>query len=152
MIQAKQVLQLTGLTANQLREWTHRRAFIAADVRPSGPGSLALYSWQTVLLLRLAVVLQERFRVELKPHHELFSALKDLLQGTSFLALRGSSLALYDMRRCELLAPRETLQPQAADAGVLILRLDPHLDILTTHFDPQEPSPQLPLFRAVQLR
>jgi hypothetical protein len=150
LIQSKQVLKLTGLSADQLRDWTYRRALIEPDVKPDGPGTLALYSWQTVLVLRLAVVLRDRFRLELQAHRELFAALRALLVGVSFPALQGSLLAVYDMRRCEILSHDNALPLLSED--VVLLRLDPHLDVLSAHFDPQEPAVQLPLFRAVQVR
>jgi DNA-binding transcriptional MerR regulator len=151
LIQSKQVLKLTGLSADQLRDWTHRRALIEPDVKPTGPGTRALYSWQTVLVLRLAVVLRDRFHIELQAHRELFGALRALLTGTSFPALEGCLLALYDMRRCEVLSTSNRGWSSVSE-DVVLLRLDPHLDVLSAHFDALEPSPQLPLFRAVQVR
>ncbi|MCF5097152.1 MerR family transcriptional regulator, partial [Pseudomonas gessardii] len=75
LIKAAAVQALTGLTSDQLREWTSRRHLIVPDEKPSGPGSRALYSWQTVLLLRLAVVLREKFHVELTSQKNLFLGL-----------------------------------------------------------------------------
>jgi len=151
LIQSKQVLKLTDLTADQLRDWTHRRALIEPDVKPAGPGTRALYSWQTVLILRLAVVLRDRFHIELQAHRELFGALRRLLTGTSFPALEGCFLVLYDMQRCEIV-PTSSAGWSRVSEDVVLLRLDPHLDVLSAHFDTQEPSLQLPLFRAVQVR
>jgi hypothetical protein len=151
LIQSKQVLKLTGLSADQLRDWTHRRALIEPDVKPTGPGSRALYSWQTVLILRLAVVLRDRFHIELQAHRELFGELRSLLTGASFPALEGCLLALYDMRHCELISTSNRGRWLVSEDAVL-LRLDPHLDVLSAHFDVQERSSQLPLFRAVQVR
>jgi len=150
LIQSKQVLKLTGLTADQLRDWTHRRALIEPDLKPRGPGTRALYSWQTVLILRLAAVLRDRFHVELQAHRELFSALRAGLAGISFPALQGCLLAIYDMRRCEIVATNNAVL-SAVSEDVVLLRLNPHLDVLSAHFDPQEPALQLPLFRAVQV-
>ncbi|HEY8263651.1 MAG TPA: MerR family transcriptional regulator, partial [Methyloceanibacter sp.] len=53
--------QLTGLSTEKLREWTSRRALIPADVKPRRKGSPAKYTWQTILILRLAVTLREQF-------------------------------------------------------------------------------------------
>ena len=152
MINAGRVQQLTGLSADQLREWTHRRALIAPDVAPAGPGSRALYAWQTVLLLRLAVVLKEKFRIELQAHCDLLTALRDLLAGTSFPALRGTVLVLHGMSHGELIADGRVVYRSDAAEDVLMLRLDPHLDVLAAEFAPREHSPQLPLFRAVRVR
>lgn len=151
MIPAGQVQTLTGLTANQLREWSHRRDLIPPDVEAGGPGRPALYSWQTVLLLRIAVVLRERFKIELQAHKGLLHALADLFSGVPFPAFRGCLLALRDMERGELLA-KGMVRVGDSDPDTLFLRLDPHLDVLEAEFAPQDRTGQLPLFRAVRVR
>ena len=151
MISAGQVQNLTGLTANQLREWSHRRDLIPPDVEGEGPGRRALYGWQTVLLLRLADVLRERFRIELQAHKDLLHALRELFSGVPFPALRGCVLALRAMEHGELLA-EGMVRVGGDDPDTLFLRLDPHLDILEAEFKPQDQSGQLPLFRAVRIR
>lgn len=151
VIPAGQVQTLTGLTANQLREWSHRRDLIPPDVESGGPGRPALYSWQNVLLLRLAVVLRERFKIELQAHKDLLHALHDLFAGMPFPALRGCVLALRAMERGELLS-EGMVQVGEGNPDTLFLRLDPHLDVLEVDFAPQDQSGQLPLFRAVSIR
>ncbi|WP_082476077.1 MerR family transcriptional regulator [Methylobacterium sp. Leaf99] len=151
LIPAGQVQTLTGLTANQLREWSHRRDLIPPDVNSGGPGRPALYSWQNVLLLRLAVVLRKRFKIELQAHKDLLHALRDLFAGTPFPALRGCVLALRAMERGELLS-EGMVRIGESDPDTLFLRLDPHLDVLEIEFAPRDQSRQLPLFRAVSVR
>src|ERR1700693_5004541 len=104
LIRSRDVLRLTGLTADQLREWTVRRALIQPDVPAQKRGSEAKFLWQTVLLLRLAVVLSTRVHVAVPAHRELLPSARELLDGASFPALWDSTLAIYDMRRCELLS------------------------------------------------
>jgi len=82
----------------------------------------------------------------------LLSALRDLLAGTSFLALRGTVLVLHGMTHGELVAEGRVVYRADADHDALILRLDPHLDVLAAEFAPREQDPQLPLFRAVRVR
>jgi hypothetical protein len=139
--------KLTGLSTDQLREWTSRRALIPADVRPRGHGSPARYAWQTILLLRLAATLHDRFKVELQTHSELFSELRQSLNQTSFLYLWGKSIAIYSPHKWALL-DRENPTPPADD--VILLRLDPHLQVLSVEFAlPQPTVPgQLELFPA----
>lgn len=149
MIQAKDVLRLTGLSADQLREWTTRRRLIVPDVSPAGRGTLALYSWQTVLLLRLAVQLRETFKMELQGRRALFMDLSAHLAGISFPSLWGCRLALYGDDSWEILTHRQTPSPQK---DALTVRLDPHLQVLSAAFDPQVPMQQLPLFPAVKVR
>lgn len=151
MIPAGRVQTLTGLTANQLREWSHRRDLVPPDVDAQGPGRPALYSWQTVLLLRIAVVLRVRFKIELQAHKALLRALRQLFGGVSFPALRGSVLALRAMEHGELLS-EGVVRIGSNDLDTLFLRLDPHLDVLEAAFAPQDQDAQLPLFRAVGIR
>src|SRR5436305_384523 len=94
LITAGDVLQLTGLTADQLREWTSRRGLIQPDMKAKGPGSRAMYSWQTVLVLRLAVVLREVLHVELQAQRSALSNLAQRLKRSSFPLLRGKALVL----------------------------------------------------------
>lgn len=151
MVPAGQVQSLTGLTADQLREWSHRRDLVPPDVAAEGPGRPALYSWQTVLLLRIAVVLRERFRIELQAHKHLLHALRDLFSGVPFPTLRGRVLALRAMEHGELLS-EGMVRVGVGDPDTLFLRLDPHLDVLEADFAPQDETRQLPLFRAVRIR
>ena len=149
MIQAKKVLKLTGLSAHQLREWTCRRGLVKPDVPPSGSGTLALYSWQTVLVLRLAIEMRDAFRMELQTHRNLLDGLARRLAGTSFPSLLGCRLACYAGGDWALLRPGE--KPDA-DRSVVLLRLDPHLEVLGAEFDAQEPLRQLPLFPVAQIK
>lgn len=149
LIGSRQVLQLAELSADQLREWTVRRALIQPDVPAQNRGSEAKFSWQTVLLLRLAVVLRTRFHVELQAHRDVLVAARELLDGASFPGLWGTTLAIYDLRRCELLASR-TPTPDEEDA--ILLRLNRHLDVLSLGFGLPDPVAQLPLFPAVPIR
>lgn len=151
MIPAGRVQTLTGLTANQLREWSHRRDLVRPDIEAGGPGRPALYSWQTVLLLRIAVVLRERFRIELQAHKDLLHALQDLLSGVPFPTLRGCVLALRAMEYGEILS-EGLVRAGVNESDTLFLHLDPHLDVLEGDFAPQDQSRQLPLFRAVRIR
>ena len=137
---------LTGLSTATLREWTSRRALIPADVPPKGKGSPAGFTWQTILLLRIAVTLRDRFHLELQPHRCLFASLKAVLRRTSFLGLWGKTLALRGGSDWTLVDQAETT-PLNEDA--VIIRLDPHLEALSIGFALPRPmrSPgQLELF------
>ena len=69
----------------------------------------------------------------------------------NYPALRGCVLALRAMEHGELL-PEGMVRVGVSDADSLILRLDPHLDVLEARFAPQDQGGQLPLFRAVRVR
>ncbi|WP_186057091.1 MerR family transcriptional regulator [Burkholderia gladioli] len=142
LVTAGEVQALTGLTADQLREWTGRRGLIKPDEQPHGPGSRAKYSWQTVLILRLAVVLKESFHIELQSQRGLFASLTDRLAKRPFHALRGSALVLEASGQCDIV-PLSKVRAMAND--ILVIRFDPHLDALSTGFELVGASAQLPL-------
>jgi hypothetical protein len=150
LVRTRDVPALTGLTADQLREWTARRGLVQPDEPAQKRGSEAKFSWQTLLVLRLAVVLRTRFHVELQAHRELLATTRKLLDGTSFPGLWGGALAIYGMSRCELLSPRAPFSSAEEDA--ILLRLNRHLEVLSRGFGVSEPDLQLPLFPAVGLK
>lgn len=148
LVPTRQALKLTGLTPVKLREWSSRRALIPADLPPKSQGSSAQYSWQTILVLRLALTLQEKFCLELKAHCEVFTSLRRSLKGRSFIALWDHVLALRGPSDWTLMKEggEETLQTDA-----IIVRLNPHLEVLAVGFalpDPRRAESQLDLFPA----
>jgi len=122
--------QLTGLSTEKLREWTSRRALIPADQRPQGKGSPAKFSWQTILVLRVAVLLRDQFRLELQAHKAAFAELRKLLRSQSFIALWGKRLALGPGGTWAFLDSVEA----APETDGLLIALDPHLAILRDRF------------------
>src|SRR5439155_2813078 len=149
LITAGQVQRITGLTADQLREWTTRRGLIEPDMKPCGPGSRARFSWQTVLLLRLAVVMNRAFHIELEAQRPLFGGLARRLHGSSFPSLRGSILFLKSGAQFELRLGRDIWN---LEEDALVVRLDPHLDVISASFAVTEPISQLPLFPAAAVQ
>lgn len=147
LLQAGEVRKLTGLSSDQLREWTSRRGLIEADSKPSGPGTRARFAWQAVLLLRIAVVLKKQFHIELQSQKPLFSALSVQLEKTSFPALRETALVLESDGGFDIV-PMKALRHVTERGDCLILLLDPHLGVLSTQFGMPEPMRQLPLFPA----
>lgn len=124
------VSQLTGLSTDTLREWTRRRGLVSADIAPKQKGSPAKFSWQTILVLRVAVQLRDNFHIELEAYKKTFLDLQYTLQRISFIELWGKVLILSSDGNWEL-----TSTPSLrADSGLLILELDPHLNALRTGF------------------
>ena len=148
LVTTRDATRLTGLSTEQLREWTSRRALILPDVKPKGHGSPARYSWQTILLLRLAVVLRDRFKLELHAHRDLFAELGAGLAQTSFLSLWGKSLALSGGTQWGVIDPRED---GLIMDDCIVLRLDPHLQQLSDSFSLPKPAApgQFQLFPAL---
>lgn len=147
-IGSREVQALTGLSTHQLREWTGRRGIICPDRPALGKGTQARFSWRTVLVLRVAVVLRTRFRVELQAHRDLLATMRELFEGASFLTLWGKALAIYGPARCELLTVRA---PPPADDAIL-LRLNRHLEGLSQEFGLPEPISQPPRMLGVTLQ
>jgi DNA-binding transcriptional MerR regulator len=139
------VSKLTGLSTETLREWTRRRAVVPADVRPKQKGSPAQFTWQTVLVLRVAVHLRDQFHLELEAHKASFANLKHELETKSFIELWGQQLALRSDGSWELVG----LQPVVLQGDLLLLELDPHLHVLRDGFampDDKSMRGQLDLF------
>jgi hypothetical protein len=149
MVTTRTAVKLTGLTPEQLREWTIRRSLIPADVKPKGQGSPARYSWQTILLLRLALVLRDGFRLELHAHRELFADMASTFVRTAFRSLWGKALAVHGNQRCRILE-RDELTGMSEDC--IVLRLDPHLTQLAEAFSlpPHTLAEQYELFEGMR--
>lgn len=149
LIGSRDVLKLTGLTSDQLREWTVRRGLICADLPSARQGQQAQFAWQTVLVLRLMVVMSRRFHIELQVHRDLFVRARELLNGRSFPGLWGNRIAVFGLERCALLGADD---PVPTDQDALLLLLNDHLEALSQGFGVAEPIAQLPLFPAIGLR
>jgi hypothetical protein len=121
--------ELTGLSVETLREWTVRRALIPADLPPRAKGSPARYSWQTVLILRLAVSLKNRFHIELQAHKPLFAQLKEEMQHLEPADLGGKALLLLGEGGWTLAD-----DAVSARADVLVIHLKSYLDSLSEFF------------------
>lgn len=127
---------LTGLSIDKLREWTSRRALVPADIRPKKQGSPAQFSWQTVLVLRVAATLRDKFHIELEAYKLFLSGFRQQLYKTSFIALWGQKLALASNGSWNLVDDSDDV---AGDDAVLI-RLDPHLANISVGFALPNPS------------
>lgn len=142
LFQAADALDVTGLTRNQLREWTGRgrRELISPDVDPNGPGRHALYAWQTLLVLRLLLVLHNDFATEVGAWAPAAKNLRMKLNRVSFPSLWHFSV-FFPNRQTALLVGDVA---EISGAGV-ILPLEPHLTALATKLSLPRPD-QLSLF------
>lgn len=122
--------QLTGLSTDKLREWTSRRALIPADQRAKRKGSPARFSWQTILVLRVAVLLRNQFSLELEAHKVAFTELRKLLRSQSFIALWGKRLLLGPGRVWSLIDTADAFP----ETDAVLIALDPHLAVLRDGF------------------
>jgi DNA-binding transcriptional MerR regulator len=137
VVTTREASRLTGLSKQKLREWTSRRALIPADVPPKNQGSPAKYSWQTILLLRVAVTLRDRFHLELQAHRQVLENLRLELRGASFIGLWGKVLVIRADQRWALADPHA---PELASEDAILIRLAPHLEALSQGFSLPSPS------------
>lgn len=146
MIQTADASRLAGLTPHQLREWCARRAVVPPDVPGAGRGRHALFSWQTVLALRLLRELHDRFGAEVGAWKGAIEEFRWLVRGRSFPSLWNTVVAFPDRDHAHLVDDR---CPSAEP--LLTLPLAPHLKAIAHDFA-FPPEPQLPLFPAMELR
>lgn len=146
LIQASDAARLAGVTVHQLREWCARRDILVPDVPGAGRGRHALYSWQTVLAVRLLHELGQRFGVEVGAWRGAIRSFRALIDGRPFPILWHAYVQFPD-RDNALITPT----PSGENNGVLVLPLGPHLRAIAQDFA-LPPDPQLPLFPAVSLR
>ncbi len=146
LMQAADASRLAGVTPHQLREWCARRGIIVPDVPGAGRGRHALFSWQTVLALRLLRELHERFGVEVGAWKGALGEFRKLVHGRSFPGLWNVLVMFSDRDHARLLDDRSVL-----GETLLMLPLRPHLQAIAQDFA-LPPEPQLPLFPAVGLR
>lgn len=147
LVQASEAALLSGLTPHQLREWCGRRAVVAADVPAAGRGHLALFSWQTILALRVLNEVHERYRVEVSGWRKAIAQLQVILKGRPFPSLWGSVAVFPNADEALLKLEGEVF---ARDAG-LTVSLNRHLEALA--IPSQLPvEAQLPLFPAMAVR
>ena len=142
LFQSADVLDVTGLTRSQLREWTGRgrRELISPDIGPDGPGRHALYAWQTLLVLRLLLVLHNDYAAEVGAWAPAAKNLREKLDSTSFPSLWHFSV-FFPNRRTALLIDDVS---KIGNSG-LILPLESHLTVLASKLSLPRPD-QLSLF------
>jgi len=147
LVQASDAARLSGLTANQLREWCGRRELVAADVPAAGRGHLALFSWQTILALRVLNEVHQLYGVEVSGWRPAIAQLQTLLRGRSFPSLWGALAVFPNTKEAVLKLEDESFTRDSC----LIVGLNRHLEALAKPSDlPVEA--QLPLFPALAVR
>lgn len=150
LVGSKDAQAVTGLSADQLREWAGRRGLVTPDIPASGKGSQARFSWQTLVVLRIASALKAHLHMELGAHRALFAELQTRLAGQPFHAL--SDLTVVILPGQAPLLRRASDTNLEVDGPVLLVRLAPHLAAVMQGVGLPEPIAQLPLFPAVGLR
>lgn len=140
LFQASDAGRLSGLTPHQLREWCGRRTVMKPDVPAAGRGHLALFSWRTILVLRVLNELHLRFGIEIGAWSAAMAELRAKLEGRPFQSLWNTSAAFASRSEATIGAER-----LGTPNSHLIIPFNPHLEILATE-DALPPELQLPLF------
>lgn len=146
LIQISDAARLSGVTVHQLKEWCARRDILSPDVPGSGRGRHALYSWQTVLAVRLLHELHQRFGVEVGAWRGAVREFRAIVDRRPFPALWRAFAQFPDHEHALL-----TSSPSVESDAVLTVPLAPHLQAIATDFA-LPPEPQLSLFHAIGLR
>jgi hypothetical protein len=144
LVQACDAIRMSGLTSHQLREWCGRRGVVVPDQPAAGRGRHALYSWQTILCLRVLMEIHDRFGVEVSAWAKAIAECSSLLKRRPFPSLWGSVLVFNGTQHVQLL----TAGYSTIDTAILSVPLDPHLTQLATAFALPD-MVQLPLFAAL---
>ena len=143
LVQASDAARLSGLTSHQLREWCGRRGVVTPDVPPCGRGKLALFSWQTILALRVLSEMHQRYGVVVGAWRIGVTKFQHLLKGCPFPVLWGTSAVFPNTADALISGPDNP----SSKSSFIIVPLDPHLEALASPGDfPSEA--QLPLFPA----
>ncbi len=145
LFQAGEAAALVGITANQLREWTGRRAIVSPDVPGRGRGKHALFSPTTVLVLRIVAELQTRFLMEVGALGAMASRLGAELADVPFMALYGRAVSMTGCDEYEIIGlPRARIV-----ASAVIIPFDPHLVAIAESCGSRDQPAQFQLFPAV---
>lgn len=150
LVGSREAQVIAGLSADQLREWTGRRGLISPDVPARGKGTQSRFSWQTLLLLRLAGAMKTQFHIELEAYRDRLATLQNKLASLPFHSLWDFSLVVTGTEPPMLRSPGDI--EFDSDQPLLVMGLRPHLDAIMHGFGIAEPIAQLPLFPAIGLR
>jgi hypothetical protein len=106
-----------------------------------------MYSWQTILALRILGELRSRFFVEVGSWRKAMIACQDILRRKPFPALQGGIMHFKTNSEASLFAAGQ-ISPETQ--GILV-PLSPHLQAISTGFEKPDLA-QLPLLTSLKLR
>ena len=135
-LQAADVRAVTGLSRDELREWTNRHKFIEPDTKPSGRGRFAQYSWQTVLVLMVLKELRDRYSVTLSKWGKPMRELRSELESVPFHSLYGKVVHFESTQgRPTLVAPEGRWE-----SSCLAVAVDSHLNAIVSKLSGSPPD------------
>lgn len=150
LVGSKEAQAVTGLSADQIREWTGRRGIVIPDIPAKGKGTQARFSWQTLLVLLVARTLRDEFHVELAAFQAALEDLQGQLRGQAFHALQEAAAVFPSARSAHI--ERASAIDLSLRSNAITIRLANHLAALTKGIGTVAQAEQLPLFRAIGLR
>ena len=146
-VQFTEAARLSGLSCHQLREWCGRRGLVRPDVPAAGRGRHALFSWHTLLTLRVLNELHVRFGVELSAWRGAVEQCQIALQSQSFPGLANASIEFINSGNARLLRDAAL----ASTESRLTIPLSTHLNALI-ELGAGQVDHQLPLFKAIAVK
>lgn len=147
MFQSFQMVELTGLTKNQLREWCSVRQLLPPDIVPEGPGTHAMFTWQTAIALRVLKSIQDDWAGTVSAWAPVVRDFRAEMKGTSFPTLYGNAVIFNSLTSMTIQKELE----MTTGSGILAVPLNPHLEVLATRLSIPLPD-QLPLFPPMSVR
>lgn len=147
-VQASDAASLAGLTVDQLREWSGRRCLVKPDIPPAGRGRHAMYSWQTILSLRLLKELHDRYGVQVGAWRSAASCCQQLLLKRSFPSLWDVHAVFPSRSEAWLVENLDV----SVTRNSLTMSLDPHLEAISVGLNLPERPVQGYLFSVGEVR
>lgn len=140
---------VSGLSADQIREWTGRRGLVSPEIPAKGKGTQARYSWQSLLLLRVCAALKTQIHVELSAYRNDIKTLQDQINNRSFHSLWNETV-IFGPSKPFVMELRQVPEFTFDKPYVLVL-LRPHLQIIKGGLGIEKPTPSPLFFQAVGL-
>ena len=135
------MIELTGLSKSQLREWCSVRQLLPSDIIPEGPGTHAMFTWQTAISLRILKSIHDDWAGTVSAWAPVVRDFRAEINGTPFPALFGNVVVFDSLTSMAIQKETEL----TAGSGGLVVPLDPHLEVLASKLAIPLPD-QLPLF------
>nr|WP_322865929.1 hypothetical protein [Aquicoccus sp. G2-2]MEA1113197.1 hypothetical protein [Aquicoccus sp. G2-2] len=141
------MVELTGLTKSQLREWCSVRQLLPPDIAPEGPGTHAMFTWQTAIALRVLKSIQDDWAGTVSAWAPVIRDFRAEIKRTSFPTLFGNAVIFDSLTSMTIQQELE----MTTGPGILAVPLSPHLEVLATKLAIPLPD-QLPLFPPMSVK
>ena len=147
MFHSYPMVEMTGHSRNQLREWCCVRWLVPPDIMADGPGSHATFTWQTALSLRILKNIQDERAGRVSTWAPVVRKFRAAIDGTSFPSLLGYVLEFKDYKSMSI----QVMHGLNSGFAFLAVPLAPHLEALASNLAIEVPN-QLPQFPPMAVR